>query len=148
MRGIDTQRGMAAARAMESAGVELGGTLSAAVGNAMWARLVGSRGLQADDSYGRALGLVVQHDELGWADLLDALEVGAPLIEQLGHPLPSCAGGGCAVCRAVRALPRLRRSWLETGLAPDNVRSGQRLLGGAQQPAESGAAIGAAGRPG
>ena len=53
---------MAAARAIEAAGGELGQVLSAAVSEAMWARLLGLRGLEADDRYGHQHGLVVQHD--------------------------------------------------------------------------------------
>lgn len=46
-------------------------------------------------SAGRDLGLVVQHNELRWSDLLDVLDGVGPVIDDLGHPLPGCAGARC-----------------------------------------------------
>lgn len=130
VRSVGTPRSAAAARAMDAAGVELGRVLSAAVGEPMWARLVALRGLEADDAFGRGQGLLVQHDEVRWADVLDVVELSS-LVERLGHPLPACARtSGCVVCRAGRALQRLRRIWAETGLSAEAVRAEQQLMVG------------------
>ena len=65
--------------------------LSAAAADPMWARLLSSRVLAADDRRGRELGLVVQHHELRWSDLLDVLDGVTPVVDDLGHPLPGGA---------------------------------------------------------
>lgn len=84
--------------------------------------MLGLRGLEADDRHGHQLGLVIQHDSVHWADVLDAVAVSAPIIEQLGHPLAECARSGrCGVCAAVRALSRLRARWMQTGLGAEDL---------------------------
>lgn len=84
--------------------------------------MLGLRGLEADDRHGHQLGLVIQHDSVHWADVLDAVAVSAPIIEQLGHPLAECARSGrCGVCAAVRALSRLRARWMQTGPGAEDL---------------------------
>lgn len=131
VREIGTERWSAATRALQAAGEELGRVLSAAAAESMWARLLSSRVLAADDRRGRELGLVVQHNELRWADLLDVLDGMVPVMDGLGHPLPQCAGARCGVCLARRALLRVQRTWEETGLDAAEVRGAARLMGGA-----------------
>jgi hypothetical protein len=131
VREIGTERWSAATRALQAAGEEIGRVLSAAAAESMWARLLSSRVLAADDRRGRDLGLVVQHNELRWPDLLDVLDGVVPVIDDLGHPLPGCAGAPCGVCRARRALLRVQRTWEETGLEAAEIRGAARLMGGA-----------------
>ena len=117
VRDIGTQRESAAGRAMTAAGEELGQILSPAVAQAMWAELFGVRVLRADDAHGRGQGLVVQHDEILWADLLELALFATPAVETLGHPQPTCAlDGTCGPCRVVRALGRSRSTWLSSGM--------------------------------
>lgn len=116
VREIATERWTASTRATQDAGAELGRVLSAAAGETTWAQLLSARVLAADDRRGRDLGLVVQHDELRWADLLSVLDEVAPRLAAMGHPLPGCAGTRCSVCQASRALLRVQRIWEEKGL--------------------------------
>lgn len=102
---------------MTAAGQELGQVLSPAVAQAMWAELFGVRVLRADDAHGRKHGLVVQHDEIRWADLLELALFATPAVEALSHPRTTCAvDGTCAPCRVVRALGRIRSTWLSSGM--------------------------------
>ena len=122
VRPLDTPRAAAAARATATAITGLRARLSAAVPDATWTVLVADRVLEGDDAHGRDYGLVVQHDEVRWTDLVAVLSVTERLLAGSGHPLPECAGsGGCQECRAVRALARLRRIWLTSGLTSEGV---------------------------
>jgi hypothetical protein len=117
VRDVGTQRGSASARAMRAAGEELGRALSASVAEDMWAELFGVRVLRADDVHGREHGLLVQHDEVRWADVLAVAVFATPAIEALGHPRPGCAvDGSCGACEVVRALGRIRSIWRSSGL--------------------------------
>ena len=122
VRPLDTPRAAAAARATATAITGLRAQLSAAVPDATWAVLVADRVLEGDDAHGRDYGLVVQHDEVRWTDLVAVLSVTERLLAGLAHPRPDCAGaGGCQECRAGRALARLRRTWLTSGLTTEGV---------------------------
>lgn len=125
VRPIETPRAQASARAMEDASAELGQQLTAAVGEPMWARLYGSRVLEADDAHGHIEGLVVQHDQIRWADVLAVAAFAAPRIDADEHPGPACRtiAGGCPACRALRALARLRTAWSISGLDLDAVNA-------------------------
>lgn len=146
VRPIETPRAQAGARAMEDAGAELGQQLSAAVGQQMWARLFGLRVLEADDAHGHIEGLVVQHDQIRWADILAVAAFAAPRIDADEHPGPACRDitGGCPACRALRALSRLRIAWSISGLDLDTINAAASVGGAglgtppAPNPAKSG----------
>ncbi len=119
VRDVGTQRGSAPARATVAASEEPGQALSPAVG---WAELAGVRILRSDDAHGHEDGRVVQHDEIRWADLLDLALFSTPAVEALGHPRPTCAvDGTCGPCRIVRALGRIRSTWLSSGMSLPEV---------------------------
>lgn len=86
---------------MEAAGGELGAVLSPTVGQAVWAELFGVRVLRADDAHGHGHGMVTQHDEIRWVDLLELAVFAAPACQALQHPRPTCvrAVSGGAVAR-------------------------------------------------
>lgn len=125
VRPVETPRAQAGARAMEDASAELGQQLGPAVGQPMWARLYGLRVLDADDSHGHGQGLVVQHDQVRWADVLAVAAFTAPRIDPADHPQPACRDipGGCSDCRALRALARLRIAWAASRLDLDTVNA-------------------------
>lgn len=140
VRSVDTQRSVAAGRAMEAAGAELGEKLTPAVGQSILGQLYGTRVVEADDRHGRLHGFVVQHDQVAWADVLEVARMAAPAVQALGHPGPDCAvDPNCGPCRAVRALGRLRSIWMTSGLTEASAGA---LDAGASEDAAAGAGTG------
>ncbi len=64
--------------------------------------------LAADDGYSRAVGLIVQHDEVVWADLVAAHALFGPHVEASTHGGVGTWHPNCAECEAVGAFGRIR----------------------------------------
>jgi hypothetical protein len=72
------------------------------------ARLFAARALAADDEHGTAHGLVVQADELRWAELDQLVRLAEAQLEPGRHAGVGTWHQGCADCQAVLAIGRIR----------------------------------------
>ena len=72
------------------------------------ARLYAARALAADDDHGAARGLVVQADELRWAELEQLVRLAEAQLEPGQHAAVGSWHPGCPDCQAVLAIGRIR----------------------------------------
>jgi hypothetical protein len=72
------------------------------------AHLYAGRAVRADDEYGRGSGLVIQADELRWAEVERLVRVAEEHLDAAGHAGVGTWHPGCADCEAVLAVARIR----------------------------------------
>lgn len=72
------------------------------------AHLYGSAAVRADDEWGRSAGLVVQADELRWAELEQLLRLASAGVDAGRHPGGLAGHAGCRHCAAAAALAGVR----------------------------------------
>jgi hypothetical protein len=72
------------------------------------ARLFAARALAADDVHGGAHGLVVQADELRWAELEQLVRLAESQLEPGRHAAVGTWHQDCPDCQAVLAIGRIR----------------------------------------
>lgn len=72
------------------------------------AHLYAGRAVRADDDHGRALGLVVQADELRWSELDQLVRLAEAALDGDRHGGVGTWHPRCADCEAVLAMARIR----------------------------------------
>ena len=66
-----------------------------------------SRALNADDDHGREHGLVIQADELRWAELQALAEIVRPVLDFHRHMATNAVHADCQQCTAIQAYRRI-----------------------------------------
>jgi hypothetical protein len=72
------------------------------------AHLYAGRAVRADDEYGRDAGLVIQADELRWAEVERLMRVAEEHLDEGAHAGVGTWHPGCADCEAVLVVARVR----------------------------------------
>jgi hypothetical protein len=72
------------------------------------AHLYAGSAVRADDDYGRSAGLVIQADELRWAELDELVRFAEAQVEAGQHGGSGAWHPGCRDCQAVLAMARIR----------------------------------------
>jgi hypothetical protein len=86
------------------------------------ARLYAGRALTADDDHGRAHGLVVQADELRWAELEHLVRLAESRLEPGQHADVGTWHQDCPDCQAVLAIGRIRARHRYRTVSPRRAR--------------------------